>query len=122
MTWGGLTTACLRKGSLSPKGMMLPGLLLWWESSSSSFEPSGPEKPFSCLPGCTPFTRDAGDATSLAGELWGRGAGVSQDPAAPWSPQAILCSPWLQPFTHQALQPPRSPCARCLHLRELLLL
>lgn len=73
VTWGGLTTACLRKGSLSPNGMMLLGLPPWWESSSSSEEPSVPEKPFSCLLGCTPFT--TGAAISLAGELGGSGSG-----------------------------------------------
>lgn len=122
VTWGGLTTACLRNGSLSPKGMMLPGLLPWWESSSSSFDPSVPEKPFSCLPGCTPFTRDAGDATSLAGELWGGRAGVSHVPATLQSPHPSPRSPWLQLLARQALRTPWSPRARCLHLREFLLL
>lgn len=122
VTWGGFTTACLRKGSLSPKGMMLPGLLLWWESSSSSCDPSVPEKPFSCLLGCTPFTKDAGDTTSLAGELWGRRAGVSQGPAAPWPPWLPPRSPWLQPLACQTLRPPRSSRARRLCLREFLLL
>jgi len=123
VTWGGLTTACLRKGSLSPKGMMLPGLLPWCESSSSSCEPAGPAKPFSRLPGCTPFTRDAGDAASLARELRGGRAGVSQGLAAPRPLQPPRRSPWLQPLAHQALRPPQRPhAAGCLRLGEFFLL
>lgn len=92
VTWGGFTTACLRKGSLSPKGMMLPGLPPWWESSSSSCEPPVPVKPFSCLPDCTPFTRAPG-ATSLAGELGWEGWGQTEPCWPPAPSESSPCSP-----------------------------
>lgn len=85
VTWGGCTTAFLRKASASGKGRRASGV------RPRLLSPEGPlgEKPFSWCAGrgCRPFTRDPGD--SLFGRLWMQGPtfrhlpGQDRPPTAP---------------------------------------